>query len=94
MGFDRDARTRFILRHGFVPWGLVIGALAAVGGVLAARREAPSGKPMSVASALAIAALCFVVWCVIAGWVVGAIRWDLRGPHERKPPSPRPRGRQ
>jgi hypothetical protein len=93
-GLRRDERTRFIFRHGVVPWGLVAGAGAAIAGVLGARADADAttDRLISTAGLAGVAVLCFVVWCVIAGWVVGAIRWQLRESDAAKRP-PRTRHR-
>ena len=79
-------RTRFILRHGIVPWGIVAGVCAAIGSVIGLRNEAATDQSISAAGTVEVALLCFALWCFIAGWVVGAIRWHLREPDEPKPP--------
>ena len=77
-GLKDDARLRFIVRHGVVPWGIVVGTLTGVGGALALRDGAVSNSAMSMMTAIWFGALCFAIWCPLAGWVVGAIRWELR----------------
>jgi hypothetical protein len=72
------ARLRFILRHGIVPWGIVAGACAALVGTFDVRHEAASTAAASDGAVLGVAALCFVIWCFIGGWLIGAIRWELR----------------
>ena len=73
-----DARLRFILRHGIVPWGTVAGACAGLGGAFGVRDEATSASPVSGRTMLGVAVLCFVIWCFVGGWIVGALRWELR----------------
>ncbi|HXT17592.1 MAG TPA: hypothetical protein VN706_18260 [Gemmatimonadaceae bacterium] len=98
LGLTNDARTCFILRHGVVPWGIIAGALAALGAALGVRGETASSAPASaatiagIAGIAGIAAMCFVIWCFVAGWAVGAARWELR--QHSNPTTPMPRSRE
>lgn len=83
----RRERTRFILRHGMVPWGVSAGACAAVGSVLSVRDQRIGDHPVAPGVVIGIALLCFITWSSLAGWAVGAIKWELRdaGHHGRAP---------
>ncbi len=83
----RHERTRFILRHGLVPWGVSAGACAAFGSVLSVRDQRMGDRPVPLGVVVGIAVVCFITWSAFAGWAVGAVRWDLRqaGNHGRAP---------
>lgn len=79
-----SSRTRFILRHGVVPWGIVIGGVIAAVGVLSDFDAfAVHSGAMRALAALVIA---WALWAAIAGWAIGAYRWNTRtvGPSEHR----------
>lgn len=77
-GSQPDSRVRFILHRGVVPWGIIAGACAAVAATLGLRDDTAAATPASPTTVVVAAALSFVVWCAIAGWAIGAIRWEMR----------------
>lgn len=70
-----SAHTRFILRRGIVPWGMIAG-IVATAFVLHDATTTPKTSVESGARQVAVmAVLCFLEWSVIAGWIIGAILW-------------------
>ena len=71
-------RTRFILRHGVRPWGMLVGALGTailfVTSLWPMQRGARHG-PLVLAL---LAFVCFAEWSCVAGWVIGAVLWTLK----------------
>jgi len=72
-------RTLFILRHGVLPWGLVVGTLitAFVARDLSARHTASDG----LVHLVVLVALCFLGWSLGVGWVIGSALWGAAGEH-------------
>ena len=70
-------RTRFILRHGVRPWGILVGGLTTA--ILLATSLLPLHRAGRVdAFELALLAFaCFAEWSFVAGWVIGAVLWTL-----------------
>jgi hypothetical protein len=78
-----DVRSRYIARHGLVPWGLLAGAIAAFVVVRSAWRDRSAGAGMSAAGVVLVGGLCFVTWAAIAGWFIGAFLWETRKARQR-----------
>jgi hypothetical protein len=71
-----NERTRFILRHGVVPWGMLAGGIATA--VLFATWPPMRHKVRPPSLILAVLAfLCFAEWSLIAGWIVGVVLWTM-----------------
>ena len=67
--------TRFILSRGIVPWGIIVGMVAA-GIVLRDAYVAPKTSSGSGAGQIAaMAVLGFLEWSIGAGWIIGAVLW-------------------
>ena len=70
-----SVHTRFILRRGIVPWGIIAGIVAA-GLVLHDAWVAPKTSAGSGAGQIAVmAVLCFLEWSLGVGWIIGAVLW-------------------
>ena len=70
-----SAHTRFILRRGIMPWGVIIGVVAA-GVVLRDAYAAPKTSAGPGAGQIAaMAMLVFLEWSFGAGWIIGAVLW-------------------
>ncbi len=80
-------RTRFILRHGVRPWGILVGGLTTA--ILLATSLLPlhrAGRVDPFELAL-LAFACFAEWSFVAGWVIGAVLWTLTPRSNGRKPS-------
>jgi len=71
-------RSRYIAVHGFIPWGLLAGVIAAVVVVHSAWRDRAVGAGVSTAALALLGVVCFATWAVTIGWLVGAFLWETR----------------
>jgi hypothetical protein len=70
-------RTRFILRHGVRPWGMLVGALATAILFATSRWPMQRGGRHEPLVLVLLAFACFAEWSCVAGWVIGAVLWTL-----------------
>jgi hypothetical protein len=70
-----SAHTRFILRRGIVPWGIIVGIVAAGLVLHDAYKPAEMSAGSGAGQIALMAVLCFLEWSFGAGWVIGAVLW-------------------
>lgn len=83
-----NERTRFILRRGVLPWGMLVGGIATA--VLFATWPPMRHGIRPPALVALLAMVCFAEWSLVAGWIVGAVLWALL---PRTPRTPQNGGR-
>lgn len=91
-----SARTRFILRHGVLRWGILAGFAITIFVVHGAATGARDGDGRELLRLAILALLSFSEWSLGVGWIVGAVLWMLgRGPdaRDRNRPGTRDDGR-
>lgn len=95
-------RTEYIVRHGILRRGVIVGALVTIVGVLPEAGEFDAHWH-AARVALVMLVAC-AVWAVVAGWVIGAFLWSRQeaaadedggalATPTRRPSDPTPNGR-
>lgn len=70
-------RTTYIVRQGVVRYGVVIGLLVSLLGVVPDAGD--FGEHWAALRIVGVVAASWVFWALVSGWIIGAFRWSLRG---------------